>query len=328
MMWRRWFANPAQGSLFDAPEARDAPGPVTAMPAGGAGPGTTRNPGPEADGSSGHSPSPPAPPAATLESILAPAVFRHPQAEREILLGSHVVGFALRRARRRTIGFVVGVEGLSVSAPRWVGVREIEAAILEKGDWILKKLREQQERARRLQEARVDWRDGTTIPFLGEPVIVVLDPRASAAPGGAVLNTDAQALPGVTRLTLHVALGQAATAAQIRDAVQSWLQRQARRLFEERCRLFADRLGVRYTRLALSSAQTRWGSANANGSIRLNWRLIHFALPTIDYVVAHELAHLREMNHSPRFWDVVRSVLPEYERARGELRSDTLPAFD
>ena len=74
----------------------------------------------------------------TLESVLAPAVFRHPQAEREIRLGSHVVGFALRRARRRTIGFVVGVEGLSVSAPRWVGMREIEAALVEKGDWILK----------------------------------------------------------------------------------------------------------------------------------------------------------------------------------------------
>jgi hypothetical protein len=260
--------------------------------------------------------------------VLAPAVFRHPQADREIRLGSHVVGYALRRVRRRSIGFIVGVEGLSVNAPKWVGLRDIESALLEKGEWILKKLREQQERARRLLEARVEWRDGTSIPFLGETVIVVLDPRAGGAPGGAILNTDASALPGVPKLTLHVGLGHAATPEQIRDAVQSWLQRQARRLFEERCRLFADRLRVRYTRLALSSAQTRWGSANANGAIRLNWRLIHFALPTIDYVVAHELAHLREMNHSPRFWDVVRSVLPEFERARGELRSDALPQFD
>ena len=92
--------------------------------------------------------------------------------------------------------------------------------------------------------------------------------------------------------------------------------------------MFTERLGVRYTRLSLSSAQTRWGSASADGSIRLNWRLIHFALHTIDYVVAHELAHLREMNHSPRFWDVVRSVLPDYERARGVLKDDVLPVFD
>jgi len=110
--------------------------------------------------------------------------------------------------------------------------------------------------------------------------------------------------------------------------VQSWLQRQARRVFEERCQLFTQRLGVRYTRLSLSSAQTRWGSASADGSIRLNWRLIHFALPTIDYVVAHELAHLREMNHSPRFWDVVRSVLPDYEQARGHLKDGVVPVFE
>ncbi len=70
------------------------------------------------------------------------------------------------------------------------------------------------------------------------------------------------------------------------------------------------------------------GSASANGSIRLNWRLIHFALHTIDYVVAHKLAHLREMNHSPRFWDMVRSVLPDFEKARGCLKDDVIPAFD
>jgi predicted metal-dependent hydrolase len=125
-----------------------------------------------------------------------------------------------------------------------------------------------------------------------------------------------------------VGLPQNAEPEQIRDAVQSWLQRQARRVFEERCREFAQRLGVRVTRLALSSAQTRWGSASADGSIRLHWRLIHFAMPVIDYVVAHELAHLREMNHSPAFWDVVRSVMPDYEQARGALKDDVLPAFD
>jgi predicted metal-dependent hydrolase len=143
-----------------------------------------------------------------------------------------------------------------------------------------------------------------------------------------VLHAATDTLPGVPGLTLHVGLPQSATPEQIRDAVQSWLQRQARRVFEERCRHFAAQLQVRYTRLSLSSAQTRWGSASADGSIRLNWRLVHFAMPTIDYVVAHELAHLRHMDHSPRFWDVVRSVVPEYEKLRGGLRDELLPVFD
>jgi len=297
--------DPAQFSLFEeAAPAAPAPEPVPAPV-----PAST----PE-----------PSPPAVSIASVLQPETFEHPQANRRVRLQDHLVAYVLKRVRRRTIGFIVGAEGLSVNAPKWVGVADIESALQEKGGWILRKLREQRERAQRRQEARVDWKDGTAIPFLGETVIVVLDPRAT----GAVLNGDAESLPGVPRLTLHVGLPHTATAEQIRDAVQSWLQRQARRIFEERCRLFAERLGVRYTRLSLSSAQTRWGSASADGSIRLNWRLVHLSMPAIDYVVAHELAHLRHMDHSPRFWDVVRSVVPDYEVVRSGLKEDVLPVFD
>jgi predicted metal-dependent hydrolase len=250
--------------------------------------------------------------------------FQHPRAARSIALAGHQVGYEFRRARRRSIGFVVGTDGLSVSAPRWVAVAEVEQALQAKAGWILRKLHEQQERARRLQAAKVVWQDGTSLPFLGETVIVLLDARVT----GAQLNSDAQALPGVPRLTLHLGLPQAASQDQIRELVQTWLQRQARRVFEERCAHFAPKLGVRVKRLSLSSAATRWGSASADGSVRLNWRLIHFALPVIDYVVTHELAHLREMNHSPAFWDVVRSVLPDFERSRGALRSEVLPSLD
>lgn len=253
-----------------------------------------------------------------------PALPASPHARHELLLGEHRVAYELRRARRRSIGFSVGPEGLAVSAPRWVGLAEIESVLQEKSTWILRKLHEQQQRAHRQMAARVEWQEGGSIPFLGETVILVLDPRAT----GAVLHTAADALPGVPHLTLHLGLPQQAGADQIRDVVQSWLQRQARRVFEERCADYASRLGVRVRRLSLSSAATRWGSASADGSIRLNWRLVHFGLPVIDYVVAHELAHLREMNHSAAFWDVVRSVIPGYEQARAALRDSVLPVLD
>jgi predicted metal-dependent hydrolase len=306
---------PAQLSLFD-----DAPAPAQAPPtAPTTAPTTTLTPA-----------APPAPPRAVAEPLPAPApaapphTFRHPRAQREIRFGEHQVAYELRRARRRSIGFIVGPEGLSVSAPKWVGVGEVEAALREKERWILRKLQEQADRARRMQASRIEWRDGAQLPFLGETVILVLDPRTQ----GAVLNTAADALPGVPRLTLHLGLPQHAGEAQVRELVQSWLQRQARRVFDERCTLFANRLGVRVRRIGLSSATTRWGSASADGSIRLHWRLVHFALPVIDYVVTHELAHLREMNHSPAFWDVVRSVMPDYEHALGTLREHVLPALD
>lgn len=265
-------------------------------------------------------------PAAALSTspMLLATVFRHPRADREIQLGDALVGYEFQRARRRTIGMVVGAEGLSVRAPRWVTLADVEAALIERSKWIRSKLAEQRERARKHEASRIEWRDGASLPFLGETVIIVLDPRMA----GAVLNTDAAALPGVPRLTLHVGLPHNAEPEQIRDVVQSWLQRQAKRVFEERCNVFAERLGVRVKRLALSSAQTRWGSASADGSIRLNWRLVHFAMSTIDYVVAHELAHLRHMDHSPRFWDVVRSVIPDMDAARGRLKDEVLPALE
>ena len=264
-------------------------------------------------------------PAQSLQESLSGEIFRHPRAQRDVRLDGHLVAYEMRRARRRSIGFVVGAEGLSVSVPRWVGTRELESALQEKRGWILRKLREQRERESRMAASRIDWRDGTGLPFLGETVIVVLDPRTT----GAVLDAmSADTLPGVPSRLLRVGLPHTAAPEQIRDAVQGWLQRQARRVFEERCAVFAERLDVRVRRISLSSAATRWGSASADGSIRLNWRLVHFALPIIDYVVTHELAHLREMNHSPAFWGVVRSVLPDYEDSRYALRKGTVPVFD
>ncbi|MDQ2733672.1 MAG: M48 family metallopeptidase, partial [Pseudomonadota bacterium] len=165
--------------------------------------------------------------------------------------------------------------------------------------------------------------------YLGQTVNVVLDARHGVASGEVSLDTalDATATD-VSPRRLFVGLPVDASAERLRDAVQSWLQREARALFEVRCAHYAQRLGVSVTRLTLSSAATRWGSASASGAVRLHWRLIHFPLATIDYVVAHELAHLREMNHSPRFWTVVRSVVPDYETARRELQSERLAAFD
>lgn len=248
--------------------------------------------------------------------------FRHPQATHELLLDGHRVAYLLRRARRRSIGFVVAAEGLTVSAPRWVRLADVEEALRSKGAWVLRKLQEQRERAHRQLAARVLWGDGAEFPFLGQPVRVKLDTSVT----GAQLQPPepASAQPAL----LRVGLPASAAPSQVRDAVQAWLQRQARRVFEARCQHYAPTMGVTVRRLSLSSAATRWGSASASGAIRLNWRLIHFSEATIDYVVVHELAHLIEMNHSQAFWQVVRQAMPGFEQARAPLRDTVLPAWD
>jgi predicted metal-dependent hydrolase len=268
-----------------------------------------------------------APPALPFDQVMAAATFRHPQASREAMLGRTLVAYAFKRARRRNIGFTVGPEGLTVTAPKWVPLYEIDAAVKSKSKWILGKLHDATERRQRIESARIAWQDGATFPFIGEPVIVVLDPRHAFDEVGAVLHTDATTLPGVPGMTLHVGLPHTASAEQIRDAVQAWLMRQAKRLFEERLDHYAPQLGVRWTKLALSSAGTRWGTAHSDGTIRLNWRLIHFRLPVIDYVVAHELSHLRVMDHRPRFWDPGRPGGPDSAQLRGQLKDEALPAW-
>ena len=271
-------------------------------------------------------------PTQTLQQALAPATFAHPRASRQTLLDGIAVAYEFKRGKRRTIGFSVGADGLRVSAPKWVPLYEIDKAVLEKSAWIIKKLQETRERHHRLESARIEWKDGTTLPFLGEQVIVVLDPRHAFGGVGAELKSgtdtgNTTTLPGVTHLTLHVGLPHTATPDQIKDAVQAWLMRQAKRIFTERLNHFAPTLSVQWRKLSLSSAGTRWGSASADGSIRLNWRLIHFKQSVIDYVVVHELSHLRVMDHSPRFWDTVRTVVPDYAALRSQLKDEGAPRW-
>ena len=274
-------------------------------------------------------------PAQSLQEALAPATYRHPDASREALLGGVLVAYAFKRGKRRTIGFSVGAEGLSVSAPKWVLLNEIDRAVQEKSDWIVKKLQETRERHKRLEAVRIDWKDGASLPFMGGVLTVVLDPRQSVSammvqPVSALPDAgdDARGLPpSAERNTLCLGLAHSATAKQIRDAAQAWLMRYARQLFEQRLNHFAPELGVQWRRLSLSNAGTRWGSASADGSIRLNWRLIHFKLSVIDYVVVHELSHLRVMDHSPRFWDTVRHVVPDYAELRSQLKDEMVPKW-
>ena len=261
-----------------------------------------------------------APPDATTRNWV------HPQATRQVRLDGVLVSYALIRAKRRSIGMVVGHEGLSVRAPRWTPLYEVDAALQEKARWIVRKLHETHERHVRQSETQIQWQEGTVFPFMGGSLRIVLDPAHNFHGAGAHMETADSAVAGAPCL-LRVGLPQSATPAQIRDSVQAWLMRQAKDLFAERLDHFAPLLGVRWTRLSLSNAGTRWGSAGADGAIRLNWRLVHFRPAVIDYVVAHELSHLRVMDHSPRFWDTVRTVVPDYAELRGQLKDDGLPTW-
>lgn len=252
-----------------------------------------------------------------------PIEFRHPQAQRQARLGDAIVAYAVQRSRRRSIGLLVNDQGLSVRAPLGVTLKAIDNAVQHKADWVLNKLRQAHQRQQSQAQAQIDWQDGTVLPYLGEPLQVRL---VAEAPVGGQLHPPP--LETASPAALHIGLPPSASPAQIRDAVQAWLMRQAHRHFTARLEHFAPLLGVRWSRLRLSSARTRWGSAQANGTIGLNWRLLHHRPAIIDYVVAHELAHLREMNHSRLFWDTVASVVPDHPNLRRHLQEQPTPHWD
>ncbi|OLU07945.1 hypothetical protein BVK87_13000 [Achromobacter denitrificans] len=243
---------------------------------------------------------------------------------REVPTEHQPIGFVLLRSRRRSIGFVVTDDGLRVTAPNWVTLTQIDDAVREKSRWILTKLREWHARKQQLAMAHTRWQPGGELPYLGKRIVIGVggDSRQAYLSGDAEAPQDGD--------TLWLALPSSADQGRIRDSAQAWLQQRAGAWFGARLAHFLQISGLKIRRWRLSSAATRWGSCTSDGNIMLNWRLIHFAPAIIDYVIAHELAHLREMNHSQDFWREVGQILPDFEDAKNILRRHdpaSLPQF-
>ena len=236
---------------------------------------------------------------------------------RLIQLGSHAVPYQLKRSQRRTISFLIDSRGLVVAAPNSVLHKDIEAALLSKQRWILNKLKERQARHSLLEPS--PWQHGSSLPYLGRNITIHL------GSGTPISRLQLGIFASETTLLLPLSLDASQT--QIKQALQTWLQTEAQRLYRERLPAFEARLQIKVKQLRLSNARTRWGSATSDGNIRLHWRLIHFDLDVIDYVIAHELAHLKEMNHSAKFWQIVATLLPNFQTARTALRQASLQAL-
>ena len=229
---------------------------------------------------------------------------------RTIALGDRIVPYILRRARRRTIGLTIDQRGLRVGAPQRAPLIEVETLIRKHGDWVTQKLDEW--RSRRSPEP-LRLTDGTRLPCLGGEVEI----RLSEGNNKSTWNANG---------TLTLCLRAPEHAGGV---LEKAFKARALEHFHAAMAAHALRFGVPTPPLRLSSARTRWGSCSQRSGIRLNWRLIHFPPQIIDYVIVHELAHLREMNHSPRFWAIVAHYCPDFRAARDQLKqlSATLPAF-
>lgn len=219
---------------------------------------------------------------------------------RFLRLGTGFVEYRLVRAARRTVRVTIDADGLSVTAPLRAQVREVESFMRDKERWILGKL-EEWARAPRARALRIEG--GALVPVRGEHLALELREAGRAA-----VRHEAG------RLVVTAPGPQRAARVLVR-----WLKSQALETLPPRAAHYAARLGLPAPRVALSNARSQWGVCVEDGRIRLNWRLVHLAPELADYVVAHEVAHLVEMNHSKRFWTVVASLYPAWRDARERL---------
>jgi len=225
-------------------------------------------------------------------------------ATRRIVLAGESVDYQLVRARRRSIGMQIGLSGLAVRAPRWVTIREIDATLTERGAWILRSLAEW--RARRRDVLPREWKTGAPILFRGRELALAVHTARKQAIAADLLNL----------IVLHPA-GE--DERQVAAFVARWLREEAERLLLPRVAEYAARITPTLPIVKLSNARSEWGSCNQKGVIRLNWRLVQLPPDLALYIVAHEVAHLVELNHSARFWSLVESLFPGSAAARQAL---------
>ena len=228
--------------------------------------------------------------------------------ERQIELEGEPVAYRLIRSRRQSIGIEIAYGGAVVRAPHWVRVGDIHTFMLDNSKWIRRKLHTW--RTARAAERPEDWRDGGTVRYEGKDLrLSVFSSRKRVAYHDL--------------FDLRIAIPKP-TAERIRDAVEEWLKGRAEASFAPRVAICCETLGLRAPTVKLSNSRTQWGSCEQHRTgrsvIRLQWRLIQLAPELADYIIAHEVCHLREMNHSPNFWATVESTYPMYRDAERRLR--------
>ena len=229
--------------------------------------------------------------------------------QRAALLAGKNIAYTLKRSsRRRSIGLRIDDRGLTVSVPLRASEKWLHSVLQDKAHWVVEKLDGWQ--TRRLPETK--WTDGETLGYLGELLTLRVVQSLFAAP------------PARRGGELFVFVADDGDAQQIEHVATLWYQQEALHLFGQRVAHYAPLLDVAPRAVKLSAAKTQWGCCTARGTVRLNLQLVKLPLRLIDYVVVHELAHLREMNHSAAFWKVVESVCPDYIRLRRELKSVAL----
>lgn len=218
----------------------------------------------------------------------------------------------VRSGRRSTVGITVNPDAtVTVVAPSGVWRRRVKEVVCRRAAWIVQKQDAMNRYGRAVKRRLVS---GESLPYLGRNYQLKL----LYEPG-----RDVKAGVQVERGQFIVAVGRRWSREHkheaIRDVLRDWYREHACRHIFDIAEGYCHRLGVRYKSIQIYEMQTRWGSGGTSGRLRFNWRTIMAPRRLVEYVVAHELCHLRHDHHSPAFWRMLSAVMPDYEQRRVEL---------
>jgi hypothetical protein len=231
---------------------------------------------------------------------------------RTLHFGGETVSFVIERTtRRKTVSISIGYDGVHVLAPSDLDDDRIVEIVRRKGSWVLRK----QALYRELGGAPIvrEFVSGETYHYLGRQYRL----KVIADKSVVVCRITAR---GSTLLALvPIDGGTLIRRPAVRSALRHWYRDHARPHFQARARVMAERLGVPTPTVHVVDQSKRWGSCDAGGRIRLNWRLIMAPISLVEYVVAHEVCHVIEHSHSRTFWRTMEIIMPDYEKRAREL---------
>ena len=226
-----------------------------------------------------------------------------------ITWGGTRLTYAIRRSARRKKTVAVTVDsagGVLLLAPEDFPTSRLDEVARRKAGWIVQRLRGVGSNG--VPPAPREFVSGESVMYLGRHY------RLKVLPGE---TGEAKLRGGWLHVPAPAGAGQRD---QVRAALVSWLRSHAAERLPERVEIWRSKVGVEMPQVVISDQKRRWGSCDRSGTIRLNWRIIQAPMRLVDYVVVHELVHLRHRGHGREYWQALGRIMPDYERRREDLR--------
>lgn len=229
-----------------------------------------------------------------------------------LTVGDETISFTVERtARRKTVALSFGADGLRVLAPCDMPDADILPIIRRKLPWILEKKARFEETG--TLHGKHEFVNGESFRYLGRHYRLMIQPDDS------IFSTQVSLKGAYFIAPVTAGLSPELTRLSVRSGLKRWYRKQAQAKLPERVGIYSAKLGIAPPKLLIREQEKRWASCDKAGAIRFNWLLIMAPLDLIDYVVAHELCHLQELNHSARFWRLLETIMPDFQAKRQEL---------